>query len=385
MNIFQEIVTILKYLADSLMVVPKVIYRLLQWLIKLLISIFNKLRKKKKKKSKDYKKCMRLPAGVSRWPDPCLYSQRYLMARGISVTWNNPDIEITDLNGNLVSSGNLQANTHYFVNAIIHNASFDPAIGVHVGCTVRKWGIETEDRKPIELDNNGQPVIKIIHISPWGTQIAKFNWHTPQVQREHICIEVKCSHPNDRETENNVGQENTTVIGAEPGSTFRIIVPFYNALEIDQEFQLWADEYEIPKEEVLLNLKKVSQIKASRMDALNPSKIILPSILRKGSMKKSNSGKLSTYAYTASKLNFREINRKTKVPLDSDWKIQVNDGINNGNNWLVKIPSKTTLDNEVEVKVPLNAVKGSMKIINISGRDSIGTVVGGVTINIKIK
>lgn len=382
MNKLQEILTILKYLLNSILAIPKTIYKLLAWLLKILMTLLDKLRKKKRPKKRDYKKCMRLPPGVSRWPDPCIYSQKYLMARGISVTWNNPDIQITDVLGNQVSSGNLQADTNYIVNATIHNASFDPAIGVQVDCTVRKWGIETEDRTPIELDNNGLPVIKIIHIVPWGSQIASFNWHTPAVQREHICIEVKCSHPNDREIENNVGQENTTVIGAASGSSFKIIVPFFNALDIEQEFKLWADEYKIQDKEVVLDLNKVGAIKTSRMDAINPSKIILPSKLKKGFMNKSQTHKLSTYAYAS---NFRESNKNLKTPLHPDWKIQLKDKINNGDNtWLVKIPSKTTLDFEVEIKIPLNATNGTTKTINISGRDSIGLIIGGVTIHIKI-
>src|SRR5215212_9149113 len=36
--------------------------------------------------------CGRIPDPLIRRPDPCIYSQTYLMAQGLPVTWDNPDI-----------------------------------------------------------------------------------------------------------------------------------------------------------------------------------------------------------------------------------------------------------------------------------------------------
>src|SRR4051794_15988414 len=38
--------------------------------------------------------CTRIPDRVYRRPDPLLYAQWYLLAQGLAVTWDNPDIEI---------------------------------------------------------------------------------------------------------------------------------------------------------------------------------------------------------------------------------------------------------------------------------------------------
>src|SRR5688572_16425199 len=46
-----------------------------------------------------------LPPSIHKRPDPLLYSQFFLMAQGLAVTWDNPDIWITELpdaNGTLV-------------------------------------------------------------------------------------------------------------------------------------------------------------------------------------------------------------------------------------------------------------------------------------------
>jgi hypothetical protein len=59
-----------------------------------------------------------LPATIYKRPDPLIYSQAYLMARGLAVTWDNPDIWLTELpapDGTLVpvASNNLVADHVY--------------------------------------------------------------------------------------------------------------------------------------------------------------------------------------------------------------------------------------------------------------------------------
>ena len=39
----------------------------------------------------------RIPSTIYKRPDPLIYSQYYFMARGFAVTWDNPDISLTEL------------------------------------------------------------------------------------------------------------------------------------------------------------------------------------------------------------------------------------------------------------------------------------------------
>ena len=48
--------------------------------------------------------CLFIPPKIYRRPDPLIYDQYYLMAQGLAVTWDNPDIQLYDKIGNPVSS-----------------------------------------------------------------------------------------------------------------------------------------------------------------------------------------------------------------------------------------------------------------------------------------
>ena len=112
--------------------------------------------------------CFQLPPDVARKPDPCLYSQWYLAAKGMSVTWDNPDIQIVTTGGVPVPSHALVADTDYRVEATIHNASFDAALGVEVICVYRPWSFGTADRVPVEADASGNPAIRRLNIWTLG-------------------------------------------------------------------------------------------------------------------------------------------------------------------------------------------------------------------------
>src|SRR5215204_4670313 len=132
--------------------------------------------------------CFPVPPDVYRRPDPCIYSQWYLAAKGMSVTWDNPDIQITTPGGVAVPSHALVADTDYLVQATIHNASFDAALGVEVICVYRPWSFGTADRVPVEVDSSGNPAIRRLNLGPWGSAVATFTWHTPNVADAHFCI-----------------------------------------------------------------------------------------------------------------------------------------------------------------------------------------------------
>src|SRR5690349_5848257 len=88
-----------------------------------------------------------LPPIIYKRPDPLIYSQFYLMAQGLAVTWDNPDIWITELpagDGSMapVSPNALQPNHVYRVHALIHNGSTEaPAVGMPVIFSFLSFGI----------------------------------------------------------------------------------------------------------------------------------------------------------------------------------------------------------------------------------------------------
>ncbi len=77
--------------------------------------------------------CVDVPATSYKRADPMLYSQSWLMKQGLSVTWDNPDIQLYDTNGNPVSPSELKADRDYQVVVRIWNNSYDaPAVGLPV-------------------------------------------------------------------------------------------------------------------------------------------------------------------------------------------------------------------------------------------------------------
>lgn len=51
--------------------------------------------------------CLPIPSGVWLQPDAYLYGQGYLMSLGMAVTWDNPDVQLTDTGGAVVGSHDL--------------------------------------------------------------------------------------------------------------------------------------------------------------------------------------------------------------------------------------------------------------------------------------
>ena len=60
--------------------------------------------------------CFTVAHPAFRRPDPCIYSQSYLMKLGLPVTWDNPDI-ILRRNGVIVPEHDLQPGTLYEIEA----------------------------------------------------------------------------------------------------------------------------------------------------------------------------------------------------------------------------------------------------------------------------
>jgi hypothetical protein len=188
-----------------------------------------------------------IPGHVRRKPDPCLYSQSYLLQQNVPVTWDNPDIWLTELDGTLRASSDLVPDHPYLIHGRIWDASIDPALGVQVRCIFSNWGINGPVA-PVELNPDGSERVNFINISPWQNTITSFRWRTPTAPG-HYCIKVICAHPDDRNTANNVGQENVLVLNAQGGTLAFLDLPVTNPFPRAVRVALSADIYAIQRAE----------------------------------------------------------------------------------------------------------------------------------------
>lgn len=138
-------------------------------------------------------------------PDPLIYAQFYLMKLGLSVTWNNPDIQLY-LSGVPVSSSLLKPGTNYEVRARIWNNSFTaPVAHMPVHFSYLDFGAGTIS---VPIDST------FVDLGVKGganhPAFASVIWKTP-VTPGHYCIQVRLDPPDDLNWENNLGQENTNV------------------------------------------------------------------------------------------------------------------------------------------------------------------------------
>ena len=184
--------------------------------------------------------CVHVPDVYVR-PDPLLYAQYYLMARGVAVTWDNPDIQLYD-GGVPVSSASLKRDHDYEVRVRVWNGSYDaPAVGVGVTLSVLTFGIATKPEsvpKPDEV---------FVTLGAKGTAqcpaYASFSWHTPPVAG-HFCLQARLHWHDDANPANNLGQENVTVgaLASPAEVTFRL----RNDASVRRRFGLAADAYRLP-------------------------------------------------------------------------------------------------------------------------------------------
>ena len=200
--------------------------------------------------------CAGLDESLARMPDPCIYSQDYLMQffPDQPVTWNNPDIWITDRNGNSVSSNNLAPNSEYIVHARISNASLAPALLTQVSCFFSGFGFNAPNHVPVPSSVNEESFIQMLNIGGYSSEVATFRWITP-ASGGHYCLIVKCRHDADKNGYNNVGQENTWVSGASPSGVVSLNAVIANTTNRTLSgFRLDTYAYAPPTEAIRLRL-----------------------------------------------------------------------------------------------------------------------------------
>ncbi len=187
-------------------------------------------------------RCIPVREHVYRRPDPTIYSQYYLMAQGIAVTWNNPDIAVRR-GGALVSSAELEPDTEYEIVARIWNNSTNaPAVDLPVDFSYLDFGVGIA-RVPIGLTKVDLPVKG----APGHPTFAHMTWRTP-AGTGHYCLLVELLWPDDANPFNNLGQENLSV-GALNSPRARFRFPVRNPAEERRVLRLEADAYAIPPRE----------------------------------------------------------------------------------------------------------------------------------------
>lgn len=148
-----------------------------------------------------------LPGAIYKRPDPLIYSQSFLMAQGLAVTWDNPDIWLTEPGGiSPVPSHELAPDHLYRVHALIHNGSTEaPVVRMPVDFSFWSFGIGGTST-PI-----GSTAITLSVKGAVGEpREAAIDWRTPVVPG-HYCLQVRFSWPDDLQPANNLGQENVMV------------------------------------------------------------------------------------------------------------------------------------------------------------------------------
>ena len=240
-------------LVKTVLVVLFLLPLLLAWLWR---WIQEKLKGGFRDQDKEQKDCrIPFPEDLMRRPDPCIYSQSFLTAQGVPVTWNNPDIWVArKATPNVIEpdSYHLLEKTDYIVFVQTHNASVDLALGVRVRLVYRPWSFNSPDVTPVEVDANGHEVFRIVNIPPMGSAITTFAWRTPSVgpDSSHFCLQAILSHPLDINPGNNLGQENTQVYDTD-GKAARIVVPLHNPAKAAQRFTINATQYRIEEKETV--------------------------------------------------------------------------------------------------------------------------------------
>ena len=212
--------------------------------------------------------CLPIPEGVWLRPDAYLYSQRLLMGLGMAVTWDNPDVMLTDMAGNIVGSHDLLPSTDYRITAQIHNKSPDaPAPGLLVVFTLLSFGAGGPPRQSI-----GSTVINLpVRAAPGEPAAASVVWTTPAAA-DHYCIEIDCSWPDDAFPIDNVGQHNTVIRAAAANERLLIEIPIWQVRDqVHEGAQLVValDGYQLPSRPLLRREGELAAAFAERIKLAN--------------------------------------------------------------------------------------------------------------------
>ncbi|MDQ3698088.1 MAG: NEW3 domain-containing protein [Gemmatimonadota bacterium] len=172
-------------------------------------------------------------------PDPCIYSQSYLLLQGFPVTWDNPDIVIRR-GGIVVPEGELLPNTLHEVEATIWNNSFDaPVVAMRVDFSFLSFGVGTTST-PI-----GSGFVDVgVKASLRHPGRVTVPWTTPAIPG-HYCIQVAFTWIDDANPNNNLGQNNVNVALAASPAQFAF--QLRNAFTKPRRYTFTVDTYRLPE------------------------------------------------------------------------------------------------------------------------------------------
>lgn len=122
---------------------------------------------------------------------------------GDNPTWDNPSIQLYDLNYNAVASNNLQAGVTYIIRTMVHNDTDFAAHGAKVTC---KWANFGLGQPPDVWTYIGDSTVDVPAHSVTPFEVK---WTTPGTG--HLCVMAEIYHIEDANNANNQGQENCHV------------------------------------------------------------------------------------------------------------------------------------------------------------------------------
>ena len=279
--------------------------------------------------------CLPIPAGVWLQPDAYLYSQRYLMSLGIGVTWDNPDVELTDMSGAVVGSHDLLPSTEYRITATIHNRSNDaPAPGMPVVFTLFSFGAGGSSQ-PLGSDLINLPV----RAAPGEPALASVVWKTPPVAGHH-CIQIEAVWADDANQLDNMGQHNTVIRGVARGQRIEVRIPVVHSMQGRTRLRARLDSYVLPERP-----------------------------LRRQEKRESDEAFLKRIAAA---------NAPERFPAAEGWMAEIS------RREIVQDPDETSVL-DFQATVPASAQPGSEQRFNVAvSEESTGKMVGGVTVILRV-
>jgi hypothetical protein len=175
-------------------------------------------------------------------PDPCIYSQQYLLSLGLPVTWDNPDI-VLRRGGVIVAENDLLPNTDYEIGATIWNNSYEaPCVGLKVIFSYLSFGVATVSNAIGTTFVNLGVKGGVNHPAD-----ARMPWKTPATPG-HYCLQVLLVWIDDLNPANNLGQNNLDVVAAHSPAQFSF--KLRNAGDKPRTYAFEVDTYKIPDPEL---------------------------------------------------------------------------------------------------------------------------------------
>jgi hypothetical protein len=172
--------------------------------------------------------------------------KRIPIARGLAVTWDNPDISVFEVQGSglppkPVPPHALAPNTAHLIRARIWNGSVEaPAVNLLVRFSYLSFGIGTR------RDIIGEVLVPDLPVKGAAglPRLAEMLWTTPTVPG-HYCVQVELVWSDDADPGNNLGQTNLDVKALNsPNADFTF--PLRNDGVLAAQLRLATDAYHLP-------------------------------------------------------------------------------------------------------------------------------------------